>query len=34
MDGIVVVFTLALGFAAGYAVRDYILRRQRRRFVG
>jgi hypothetical protein len=35
MDGITLIFSLAIGFAAGWGTRDYILRRRRRRrFVG
>jgi hypothetical protein len=35
MEGITLFFALATGFAAGWGVRDYILRRRRRRrFVG
>jgi hypothetical protein len=34
MDGITLILALAIGFAAGYGARDYVLRRRRRRFEG
>jgi hypothetical protein len=34
MEGVTLLFALAIGFAAGWGVRDYLLRRRRKRFVG
>jgi len=33
MDGIAFVLVFGFGFAAGYAMREHLVRRRRRRFV-